>query len=189
MRKLIFQQFISLDGFAADKNNGTGFFADPKWAAGSDKDLLDEMQRFDTILLGASTYKMFVEFWPDADPVTEIVAGTLNSIPKVVFSSTLESAPWGKWEPARIVHTDAVEEIRRLKQQPGKDLVLWGSISLSQAIMEAGLIDEYQFRIMPLFLGEGRPQFGKQQQQPLSLTHSRTYPSGLLVAHYVPAAK
>src|SRR5688500_5879360 len=103
MRKVIFQEFLSLDGYAADKDNSTKFFEDPKFAEVSDEDLLEEMNRFDAILLGANTYKMFVDYWPDVDTREQIVADKLNSIPKIVFSSTIKNAPWGKWQPATVV--------------------------------------------------------------------------------------
>lgn len=153
MRQLIFQEFFSLDGYAADRNQSTSFFESPVYSEESDQDLLDEMERFDTILLGANTYKMFVEFWPTATNSEQIVADKLNSIPKVVFSKTLQSAPWGKWQPAEIISGDAVKAVTEMKKRPGKDMVLWGSISLAQDLMKANLIDEYQFRIVPVLLG------------------------------------
>lgn len=186
MRQLIFQEFLSLDGYAADENNSTSFFESPELAGESDEDLLKEMQRFDTILLGANTYKMFVDFWPTATTDEQVVADKLNSIPKIVFSKTLKSAPWGKWEPAKLVQEDAVTTIAALKKQPGKDMVLWGSISLAQALMRANLIDEYQFRIVPVLLGSGMPLFSKAGAANLQLTNTKTYPSGLLLVSYRP---
>src|SRR3989337_2993565 len=106
MRQLIFQEFLSLDGYAADKDHSTKFFEAPEFAEDSDEDLLAEMNRFDTILLGANTYKLFVDYWPTADSTEQIVADKLNSIPKIVFSKTLTEAPLGKWPPATVVATD-----------------------------------------------------------------------------------
>jgi dihydrofolate reductase len=186
MRKLIFQEFLSLDGYAADRNHSTKFFEAPEFSEESDDDLLKEMHRFDTILLGATTYKMFVDFWPDADPKEQIVADKLNSIPKIVFSNTLRDAPWGKWEPAKIARGEAVDNIKKLKKEPGRDMVLWGSISLAQYLIEANLIDEYQLRIVPVILGQGILLFKEGGQHDLVLTKSKSYPSGLLLAHYRP---
>lgn len=184
MRQLIFQEFLSLDGYAADRNHSTSFFEGPEFAATSDEDLLAEMDRFDTILLGANTYKMFVDFWPTATNDEQIVADKLNSIPKVVFSKTLQSAPWGKWQPAKIIAGDAVEAVKEMKSQPGKDMVLWGSISLAQDLMKANVIDEYQFRIVHVLVGAGIPLFSKAGEANLELTGSKTYSSGLLYASY-----
>jgi dihydrofolate reductase len=186
MRKLIFQEFLSLDGYAADKNNSTKFFESPEFAVESDDDLLKEMNRFDTILLGANTYKMFVDFWPDADPKEQVVADKLNSIPKIVFSKSLKNAPWGKWEPAKIESGDAATAIVQLKKEKGSDMVLWGSISLAQYLIKQNLIDEYQLRIVPVVLGGGTLLFSKQEPLDLILTKSKSYSSGLLLAHYKP---
>jgi dihydrofolate reductase len=185
MRKLIFQEFISLDGYAADKNNETRFFEDAVYSE-SDEDLLTEMERFDTILLGAKTYKMFVDFWPHATNEEQIVADKLNSIPKIVFSKTLDKAPWGKWQPARIIATDAITAISELKAAPGKDMVLWGSISLAQQLMPHKLIDEYHIRIVPVILGDGRLLFTRSLPQELVLHKTKQYASGLLLAEYFP---
>lgn len=185
MRKLIFQEFLSVDGYAADKDHSTKFFEAAEFSQDSDDDLLEEMNRFDTILLGANTYRMFVDFWPSATTSEQIVADKLNSIPKIVFSNTLKEAPWGKWPAATVVAGDAVSAIKKMKQQPGKDLVLWGSISLAQDIMNAKIIDEYQLRIVPVILGGGTLLFGERDQLDLKLTKSKSYPSGLLLACYI----
>jgi dihydrofolate reductase len=184
MRKLIFQQFLSLDGLAADADDSTKFFETPELSAVSDDDLLAEMQDFDTILLGANTYRMFAEYWPTATTDEQIVADKLNSIPKVVFSKSLKKAPWGKWPAARIVTGDAIDEIRKLKALTGKNMVLWGSISLSQALMKAKVIDEYHFRICPVVLGTGRSNFDRTGSLELELFESKQYSSGLMLLKY-----
>lgn len=184
MRKLVFQEFLSLDGFAADKKRSTAFFEGPEFAGESDNDLLAEMERFDTILLGANTYKMFVEFWPGATNEEQIVADKLNSIPKIVFSKTLQSAPWGKWEPAKIIAGDAVHAIEKMKTEPGKDMVLWGSISLAQDLIRANVIDEYHFRTVPVLLGGGILLFSNAGKGMLELIETKAYSSGLLLSKY-----
>ena len=83
----------------------------------------------------------------------------MNSIPKIVFSRTLDSAPWGDWEEATVVSNSAVNEIKKLKRQSGKDMVIWGSISIAQAAIKAELIDEYRLVMCPVVLGSGRPLF------------------------------
>jgi dihydrofolate reductase len=184
MRQLIFQEFLSLDGYAADKDHETKFFDGPEFSVDSDDDLLAEMQRFDTILLGATTYRMFAAFWPTATVDEQIVADKLNSIPKIVFSKTLKEAPWGKWPPAKIISTDPADMIRELKSEDGKDMVLWGSISLAQYLIRQNLIDEYQLRIVPTLLGSGTLLFSQSKPLDLELTKSKAYSSGLLLAHY-----
>src|SRR2546423_6932967 len=135
MRKLILQEWLSIDGFTADRNGQLNFVTSPEFNKDSDQDILQFMDGVDTILLGAVTYKLFVDFWPTATTGTEIIADKLNSTPKIVFSKSLSIAPWGKWPAATIVKTEAANEIRKLKAQPGKNMVLWGSISLAQSLM------------------------------------------------------
>jgi dihydrofolate reductase len=184
MRKVIFQEWLSMDGYAADSNNKTSFLESTTLNKESDADLIVEMESFDTILLGANTYKLFIEFWPQATTDQEIIADKLNSIPKIVFSKSLSSAPWGKWPEATIIKTDAVTELKKLKSQPGKDMVLWGSISLAQSFMKANLIDEYHLRICPLVLGAGRPLFETTGPLDFELFGTKQYPSGLILLQY-----
>lgn len=187
MRKLVFQEFISIDDFAAGATGSTTFLENPAYAVESDDDLLKEMDRFGTILPGANTYKMFAGYWPMVSNDEQIVADKLDSIPKIVFSKTLVDAPWGKWEPAKIIKVDAVTAIGRLKHQPGKDMVLWGSISLAQPLMRAHLIDEYQFRVVPERLGKGIPLFQQAGAAKMELIQAKRYESGLLLTVYKPA--
>src|SRR5256885_5051893 len=139
MRKIILQEWLTIDGFAADRNGNLDFVTSPEFNKESDKDLFQFMDTVDTILLGAVTYKLFVDFWPTATTDTEIIADKLNSTPKIVFSNSLTQAPWGKWPDATIVKTDASMEISRLKTQSGKNMVLWGSISLAQSLIKENL--------------------------------------------------
>lgn len=159
MRKVIVQEFTTIDGFAAGPNGEIDFINDASEADPTTGEFVDDQLAFlgtvDTILLGAETYRMFSGFWPEQTVETQGIADALNSTPKVVFSRTLESAPWGKWEEARLVAGDASEEIRRLKDEPGKDMVLWGSISLAKSLMADGLVDEYRLWVCPVVLGRG----------------------------------
>lgn len=189
MRKLILQEWITLNGYAADEKGTTSFFEKPELNERSDDDLYNFMDRIDTILLGANTYKMFVTYWPEAEKEEEIMADRLNATPKIVFSRSLTEAPWGKWESATIVAGDAAEEIKKLKSKPGKDMVLWGSISLAQSLIKANLIDEYQLRICPTFLSSGRALFNDIDNTDLQLVETKQYSSGLLFTRYVPATK
>ena len=126
MRRLILEEWMSLDGYAVDKEGTLDFFPSSEADRFSDRDQLEFLESVDTIFLGRRTYELFVDFWPTATTDTEIIADRLNSLPKLVFSNTLSEAPWGEWPPARVVHGDAVAEIERLKEQDGKHMVLWG---------------------------------------------------------------
>ena len=124
---------------------------------------------------------MFAAYWPEQTTQTQFIADALNATPKVVFSSTLESAPWGSWEPARLVSGSAAEEVRRLKAQPGKDMVVWGSLALADSLMREGLVDEYRLQVCPVVLGRGKRLFedGLAMQW---LTHLETKTYGGMVA-------
>jgi len=161
MRRVILQEFVSLDGLAAGAKNSVDFV--PKATKG-DRSFGDEQVKLidsvDTILLGSVTYRMFSEYWPNVKNGEEKpFADKLNATRKIVFSSTLSRAPWGSWEDAAIVKGSAAKEVATLKQQSGKDLVLWGSISVAQALMIERLIDEFRLVVCPVVLGEGRPLF------------------------------
>jgi dihydrofolate reductase len=129
---------------------------------------------------------MFAGFWPGATVDEQIVADKLNSIPKTVCSNSLKEAPWGNWPPATILRGDAVKEVKALKNEAGKDIVLWGSIALSHALIDADLIDEYQLRIVPVILGDGIMQFRRTSRRKLRLTGTKQYRSGLLFVTYRP---
>ena len=183
MRKLVFQEWLSMDALAADKNGSVSFIESTTLNKYSDLDQLRWLDSIDTILLGANTYRLFIEFWPTATTDEEVVADKLNSIPKIVFSKTMKKAPWGKYPDAEI-SADAIQTVKELKVKPGKDIVLWGSISVAQQLMKANLIDEYHLRIVPIVLGEGRPLFESTGPFDFELYHSRQYDSGLMLLQY-----
>ncbi len=93
----------------------------------------------------------------------------------------------GKWKPATLINEDAVDPIKKLKEQPGKDIINWGSISLAQSLMKANLI-EYHLRICPSVIGKGKPLFSKDTATfKLNLFNAKVYKSGLVLLQYMPA--
>jgi dihydrofolate reductase len=186
MRKLILEEWLSLDGFAADKAGELNFFPSTEANKYSDADQLRFLDRIDTLLLGRKTYELFAAFWPAATTDREIIADKLNAIPdKVVFSSTLQAAPWGKFPAARIVADDAVQAVRELKARPGKDMVLWGSLTLAQSLMRADLVDEFHLQICPTVVGGGRRLFPSLEvYKTLRLAEIRKYDTGVVFLTY-----
>ncbi len=170
MRRVIVQEFVTLDGFAAGPNGELDFIAESTSVDAADseaaRDQLAFVSKVDTILLGATTYRMFAQYWPEQTTETELIADALNSTPKVVFSSTLDSAPWGKWEEPRVVSGSASDEVRRLKQEEGADMVVWGSLSVVQSLMEDGLVDELHLWTCPIVLGRGKRLFAEGMSTP-----------------------
>lgn len=187
MKRVILQEWLSLDGFAADQDGKLDFFPASEADRSFDRDQLRFLDRVDTMLLGRRTYELFVDFWPTATTDKEIIADRLNTLTKLVFSNTLKAAPWGKWPPAQVVRGDAVKEIRRLKAQDGDHMVLWGSLSLAQSLIAADLIDEYHLQICPSLVGGGRPLFPSLESHArLERVDVRTYDTGVVFVHYEP---
>ncbi len=187
MRKLILEEWMSLDGFVADKNGQLDFFTSltPDQNKYSDQDQLKFLETIDTIVLGRKTYELFVQFWPTATTDQEVIADRLNEIKKVVFSNTISDAPWGKWNRAQIISGEAADAIRTLKELQGKDMVLWGSISLAQSLMKENLIDEYHIQISPVLTGGGRPLFQNNTDfKNLHLKDVRKYNTGTVFLNY-----
>jgi len=175
MRNVIFQEFVTIDGMAAGPDESVDFVPDSTQGDDSfGRHQLEFMDTIDTILLGRVTYEMFAGYWP---AVTEgedkQFADKINATEKIVFSSTLDRAPWGDFADARIVKNNAAGEVARLRQQAGKNLVIWGSISLAQSLMSEGLIDEYQLVVCPIVMGKGRHVFG-ESDNPLDMKLRRT---------------
>ena len=189
MRKLIIEEWISLDGFVADKDNGLDFFTNLSSEENkySDADQLKFIDSIDTILLGRKTYELFVKFWPTATTEQEVIADKLNGTPKIVFSNTINKAPWGNWPGALVKAGDAAKCIKELKTMKGKDMVVWGSISLVQSLMKENLVDEFHFQLCPIILGGGRELFSQPQNSTqLQLKEVRKYETGTIFLSYVP---
>ena len=189
MRKLILEEWMSLDGHVADKNGQLDFFTNltPEQNKYSDSDQLKFLETIDTILLGRKTYELFVDFWPGATTDKEVIADKLNETNKIVFSNTITKAPWGQWAEAEVIAGEAVTAIRNLKLLPGKDMVMWGSISVAQSLMRANLIDEYHIQLCPILTGGGRKLFPEQINfNQLNLFEVRQYNTGTIFLNYKP---
>jgi dihydrofolate reductase len=179
MRKLMFSMNISLDGYA----DHTVAIADDELHEFA-SDLLDSV---DILLFGRVTYQLMESYWPIArsDPsATQSMmefADRINAKPKVVFSRTLRKAVWND---TRLVKDGMVEEVMKLKQQPGRNLAL-GGISICQEFMRLGLVDEYWLLVQPIIVGKGRRLFeGLRKRIDLKLVGTKTFGSGVVVLHY-----
>jgi len=136
-----------------------------------------------TGLLGRVTYQDFVGYWPHRTPEDEpFLAHHINEKPKLIFSKTLTDAPWGTYANAQVIGDDVVDEVYNLQQQPGKDMMIIGSISLVQSCTKAGLIDEYVLLVHPVFLGSGVPLF--KQRVALQLVETKTFKNGVVKLTY-----
>jgi len=141
------------------------------------------------MVLGASTYRMFVEFWPTPASDGEIIAPALNGLRRFVFSRSLKNAPWGDLPAATIESGDAVAAIRRIKREVEGTIVLWGSLTLSEAFFAAGEVDAVRLVVMPIAIGAGRGVFpARQDPTLLSLRSAKTYDAGLVELDYAVGA-
>jgi dihydrofolate reductase len=178
-RKFFWQMMVSLDGYME------GPAGELDWHTGGDDfDCYVQamLASIDTIVFGRRTYEVLGSYWPTA---TRPEAAAMNALPKVVFS---HSRPTLAWSNSRLAGTDVASEITTLKQQPGRDIALFGSANLAAGLDRLGLIDEYRFLINPLVLGSGHPAFvGGAPRRALRLTDSRPLDSGVILLTYVPA--
>ncbi|HEV7243237.1 MAG TPA: dihydrofolate reductase family protein [Thermoanaerobaculia bacterium] len=186
MRKVIVQEFVSIDGRASGPSGSVDFV--PGSTQG-DQSFGDRQMAFidsiDTMLLGRVTYEMFAGYWPNvAEGEDKPFADKLNNLQKVVFTRTLDRAPWGTFGDARIVTSDAALEVETLKQADGKDMVIWGSLSLAQSLMDADLVDEYQLVVCPVVLGDGRALFREKNAHDFELVDTRAFDRGTVLLSY-----
>lgn len=152
--RIVLEQLVSADGFAAELDGGMRFVEAVSF---EDLDRTDEHQMefvatVDAIVLGRITYEMFSSYWPTADPEHDRLAGPINALPKLVVSESLETAPWGEGE-AQIVR-GGVDGLREAIA-PYSRVVVWGSLTLSRALLAAELVDVIRLRTVPTFVGEG----------------------------------
>lgn len=184
MRKLIAFNMVTLDGFFEGPNH------DINWHVVDDEFnqfAIEQTSMFGTILFGRVTYQLMASYWPTPAASTDdpIVAGLMNTLPKVVFSRTLQKA---KWNNTRLIKNNLAEEVLKMKQQPGNDLAVLGSANLLSTLMQMDLIDEHWIMVNPVVLGSGNPLFkGVNHQINLKLLKSRTFRSGNVLLYYQPA--
>lgn len=187
MRKIIVSNLITLDSLFAGPNGEIDWFV-------TDEDFFEDtsqvFERVDTMLFGRVTYEGMLSFWtgPDANTAGVLIAEWMNTTPKVVFSRTLDKAEWGKWDNARLAKGEIGEAVAKLKQEPGKDMIIYGSGMIVSQLTQLGLIDEYWLFVNPVILGSGKPEFsGITRQVKLKLTGTKVFKSGVVRLMYEPA--
>jgi dihydrofolate reductase len=184
MRKLIAQQWVTLDNIVAEEDGGLSFVtAEPFDDAVShpfQDNVMDFIDSVDTMILGANTYKQSRDYWPYAEDQGEY-GRRLNSLTKYVTSTTLDRAPWGDFTEAAVT-ADAAATVRELKQQEGKALWLWGSLSLMQSLFDARLVDEVRLLMCPTTRGAGRRFF--EDRHDLALLRAAGFDNGVVLLEY-----
>jgi dihydrofolate reductase len=183
MRKIILMMQVSLDGFI----EGPG--RDISWHRVDDelhRHFNEELRTMGAFLSGRVTHELMADFWPTADqdpastPTMVEFAGIWRDMPKVVYSKTLESAGWN----TAVVRDVVVEEVNKLKDQPGGDMALSGA-DLAMAFRRLGLIDEYRIYVHPVLIGRGKALFQPADAaDDLRLLETRTFGNGVVLLRY-----
>jgi dihydrofolate reductase len=183
MRNVIFAINLTLDG-CCDHTKGIGDEETHEY-------FTNLMRDVDLLVYGRKTYQLMVPFWPDVaknhsgqTKAMNEFAQTFDSINKIVFSQSLESA---EGKNTRIVRTNLKDEILKLKQEQGKN-ILTGGVSLPSQLIELGLVDEYRVVVQPILVGEGRRLLettSLQEKLPLKLVESKVFKSGCIALHYL----
>jgi dihydrofolate reductase len=182
MRRVVVSEFVSLDGVME---------APDKWhlqfwheEMGKYKD--DELFASDALLLGRITYEGFAAAWPSR--AGDDFADRMNGLPKYVVSTTLEEPL--EWNNSTLIKGNVAEEVSRLKQQPGQDILVAGSADLVNTLMPHGLIDECRLVIHPIVVGNGKRLFRDESDTTiLRLVETKTFGSGVVVLTYQPAGE
>ena len=190
MRKIITTTWVTLDGFIAGPNEEMDWvIVDEEMGIYED----DLVSAADTLLLGRVTYQSFAGSWPhvpdnpNASEGEKAYARKLNAMRKIVFSKTL---PTVEWNNSSLVKEVLPEEITKLKQEPGRDMLIYGSASIVRTLTNHGLIDEYQLLVHPVVLGGGKPLFQDiRDRRKLQLVKTKTFSSGVVGLYYQPDNK
>jgi dihydrofolate reductase len=187
MRKVIVSEFLSLDGVMEDPGGAEQFehggWTRSYWDDGIGKFKYEELFAADALLLGRVTYEGFAAAWPSQSDEAGF-ADRMNSLPKHVATSTRDPLEWNNSHP---IQGDVAAEVSRLKQQPGQNILIFGSANLVSSLMQHDHIDEYRLLIYPVVLGSGKRLFGDGVTANLKPTATTTFESGVLAVTYQPS--
>ena len=179
MSRVIASIFLTADGVMEAPHTWSSQF----WRDDTGQFKLDELFASDRLLLGRVTYDGFAAAWPSMTD-EQGFADRMNSLPKYVVSTTLTNPEWNN---SHVISASVVEEIAKLKQQPGQDILVYGSAALVNSLIPHGLIDEIRLMIFPIVVGTGKHLFNEGTNVTLKLTDSKTFDSGVVVLSYEPA--
>jgi dihydrofolate reductase len=182
MRKIVAGLFISLDGVVEAPDQ----WHFPYWSDEMGEAVGSQMAAADTMLLGRVTYQEFAAYWPHQGSEVE-GADYMNTTPKLVVSTTLDRL---EWQNSTLIRGNVVEELTRLKQQPGKDISITGSATLVRSLLRDDLLDELRLLVHPIVVGHGKRLFEHEgNQKALQLVESKTFSTGVLYLTYQPAQR
>jgi dihydrofolate reductase len=146
----------------------------------------EQLNSIDILLFGRVTYELMASYWPTPSAAMNdpVIADKMNKLPKIVFSKILTSV---EWQNTRLVKENIVEEISKLKQKPGKDLIIFGSSDLVATFIRYGSIDEFRIMVNPVVLGNGKPIFKSiNNKLNLKLLKTKSFRNGNVLLYYEP---
>lgn len=189
MRKVVLSIMMSLDGFIEAPN---GEFVPPAWSEDLDRFWAGHaIAQAGGLLFGRVCFDFMAGYWPavELDPATppaqRDVAKAMNGLPKVVFSREPREVTWNN---SRVVTGNIAEEVQALKQQPGKDLMMFGGAGIAATFMRLGLVDQYRLLLVPELFGAGNALFkGGYERRALKLIENRPLDTGAVIMTYEPA--
>jgi dihydrofolate reductase len=183
MRKIVAGLFISLDGVVESPDQWHFTYFNDEMG----REIGSQMAAADTLLLGRRTYEEFAAYWPDKTGDDDPMANYMNNTPKLVVSRTLDSV---EWRNSTLITGNVAEELRGLKQQPGKNISITGSATLVRSLLRDGLLDELRLLVHPIVVGTGRRLFEDGSDRvALKLVEARTFSTGVLALTYEPAGE
>jgi dihydrofolate reductase len=176
MRKIVESTFVTLDGVISNPQDWGPPYWNEEHANYASKLLFDA----DALLLGRVTYEGFAQAWPQrsGDPYTD----RINSMPKHVASTTLKETTWN----ASLLGSDVPAEVAALKEQPGQNILKFGTGSFSKTLLEHGLVDEYHLWMFPVVAGQGDRLFDGLDVTHLKLVDTTTFSTGIVVMVFEP---
>jgi dihydrofolate reductase len=170
---------ITLDGYFEGNHNWDLSFLEAIWGQELERLSIEQLQAADFLVFGRVTYEGMAAYW--TKEVGEI-ADLMNKIPKLVFSKTLKTADWNN---TTLIKENVSAEIKRIKEEGGNDMYVFGSANLSETLLNDNLFDEYRIGIAPVILGSGKPLFrGGITSKNLSLISARQLSTGGVVLTY-----
>lgn len=177
MRNVIASEYLSLDGVMEEPR-----WTMPYWSDDLAHVARNQLFAADALLVGRLTYEGFAQAWPNAAD-EEGFADRMNGLPKYVATSSLEPPAWNN---SRRIEGNVTREVARLKEEPGGDLLIYGSGELVRTLLQAGLIDELRLWVHPVVVGQGKRLFGEGEPTNLRLVNTQSFPTGVVILTYAP---
>lgn len=183
MRKIVLFNLMTLDGYFE------GLHADISWH-NVDQEFNDfaiaQLKTADMLLFGRKTYELMASYWPSAEGIKDnpVIAEAMKQIDKIVFSKSVDKV---QWDHASVISENVLDEVKKLKHLPGKDVFVFGSADLSSTLIQHDLIDEFRIMINPLILGHGTPMFKNVTAKiDLQLLKTKVFGNGNVLLNYIP---